>query len=589
MRLALQRNYASIDRRVKWLRGGDRNSKFFHSLRVRKFLALSDESQRRISQIRWDHSSSRIVDENSNLTGRPFGEVRRCSTWTARCPHMASGSFFRTSGTLFIPMYGCGEILLSFGAIHPPKFKFYGASSESAGGLVDKLRPIMLGNFLSREVWFYQILLVDRSILTSKKDLALINGVPEVTLVVPRGSQVVAKILADFESRSGHSLYLSRFPFKGSPTAILRPIRSILERLASKGFFEVSYSGYSNFLRPDLLWLNRPRLLGKLNPLIILLRPRLPGAFYLTISGRRFGSWGSPVVRFGLTTGGMPIIDCVLNRKVAILMGGPMRVWPIHSAIQEISIFTFLRRASAGFVVRNRNSFSSLLDLPYAAIWDCLGLPSDRLLLPIGGRYVREGYGGPIKHSCLQSLDYAYCTMHNPLVIFDPREFRGSGDASLLFIPVVWSPLGWLKLNGILPTFMCGRSKVRPLLGEKPWVLSQLIGQAPQEAVEPPVGPRGGRETPAPIEALDPSDGPASSGGTLKGGKLDGPVDEDPRAEENSSGRWTVRSSRMDWGTADTGKTRSDDPWRQVDPEIEKWTPVKLLQIAEENSSRAPE
>ncbi|KAF3433550.1 hypothetical protein FNV43_RR24652 [Rhamnella rubrinervis] len=44
---------------------------------------------------------------------------------------------------------GCGEIFLSLGAIHPgPKFKFHGASSESAVGLDGQVPSIMLGNFL---------------------------------------------------------------------------------------------------------------------------------------------------------------------------------------------------------------------------------------------------------------------------------------------------------------------------------------------------------------------------------------------------------------------------------------------------------
>ncbi|KAF3441534.1 hypothetical protein FNV43_RR15448 [Rhamnella rubrinervis] len=129
----------------------------------------------------------------------------------------------------------------------------------------------------------HQILLVDRSILTSKKDFILINGVRSslpissqellfpTHLLYARRAHVLRedlsnltgvfdasllqlfrvvvnstnphlfwfrvsppyKILADFSRWV--ALYLSRFPFKGSPTQLFFHHDRILERLAWKG------------------------------------------------------------------------------------------------------------------------------------------------------------------------------------------------------------------------------------------------------------------------------------------------------------------------------------------------------------------
>ncbi|KAF3448179.1 hypothetical protein FNV43_RR08890 [Rhamnella rubrinervis] len=99
-------------------------------------LFSADESQRRISPIRWDHSNSVDADENSNLRcldsrrlggGVQLGPVRCPGRWLSGHSSGLNSNFM---------------VLL-----------------ESASGLVDKFRPIMLGNFLFKVV---SKILVDR-------------------------------------------------------------------------------------------------------------------------------------------------------------------------------------------------------------------------------------------------------------------------------------------------------------------------------------------------------------------------------------------------------------------------------------------
>ncbi|KAF3443020.1 hypothetical protein FNV43_RR16941 [Rhamnella rubrinervis] len=103
--------------RVKWLRIGDRELQGInisdeatirsHIVDYYRSLFSADESLKMDFRIRWDHSEA-PMDENSNLTGRLFEEVRHAlfNPTRPKAPTMAFRVLsFRFFGTLFIPMW----------------------------------------------------------------------------------------------------------------------------------------------------------------------------------------------------------------------------------------------------------------------------------------------------------------------------------------------------------------------------------------------------------------------------------------------------------------------------------------------------
>ncbi|KAF3437130.1 hypothetical protein FNV43_RR19883 [Rhamnella rubrinervis] len=111
-------------------------------------------------------------------------------------------------------------------------------------------------------------------------------------------------------------------------------------------------------------------------------RPARP-EIYLTISRRRFGSSGSPVVRFGLTTGGMPIIELFVTRRFTRihLEGGDFDGWPDESLAPFTSAIRDMYLHLSTTACRWLDTLGSVLFLRFAFRAFFCRIPTDDVLI----------------------------------------------------------------------------------------------------------------------------------------------------------------------------------------------------------------
>ncbi|KAF3453849.1 hypothetical protein FNV43_RR04290 [Rhamnella rubrinervis] len=400
------------------------------------------------------------VDENSNLTGRPIGRLGsnvqtgpvQVVSKILRRPGVAARIVSTTS------LVSSGEMwrMRLLDLCQSPDKKVFGVRQ------VIHFLPFIR---YCQDFWRYLSRMVSRgSLPISSQELLFPTHLlyADGVLMFCEGLIGIDRRAPRFwrTSNQGSLLYLSRFPFKGSPTAILRPITDrILERLASwKG--RTSDGGRLCLINSVITSSLSTRLWSTngAKPFIIASSIGLGGLSYyfeaIWIMGFTCGSLrvdnrgcplsscyktrrfmgpahlGNPLIRWQLEPSdefhiAFPLVLGI--EKVAILMDPDESLAPFSRAIQCRDIYLHLstggpcgldtlgsvlflrlslfaassRRIPTDDVLIRRESkaFSSLLDLPCAAIWDCLGVAGIDWLLPIRGRYVREGYGGLIKHS----------------------------------------------------------------------------------------------------------------------------------------------------------------------------------------------